>query len=513
MHRWVGQTTESHDLRRLALGFSLRASSTKQYESMNAKYDAVVVGAGPNGLTAAITIAEQGHAVLVLEAHPEIGGGTRTAELTLPGFWHDVCSAVHPMALASPAFARFDLQKLGVSWVEPPTALAHPLDRGPAAVLMRSLDDTAAQFGQDASAYRRMLEPLVRSASQLFQELLRPIRTPKHPWLLARFGLLAMSSAQSLSHHQFSTEPCRALFAGCAAHSFLPLNAPFSSAIGLALMIAAHAKGWPIARGGSMTIARALAARFVKLGGAIETGHRVERFTDLPQARAVLFDTSPQTLLRVCHDRLPSRYRNQLAQYRLAPGSFKLDWALSDPIPWSNPECRTAGTVHVGGPFAEIQRAEYQVNHGEHPARPFVLVVQPSRFDASRAPPGKHTGWAYCHVPHGSTADMTDAIEQQIERFAPGFRGCILARHRMNTRELFAYNENYVGGDIAGGANDFLQLLWRPNFALTPYATPNPNIFLCSSATPPGGGVHGMCGYHAARVVLRQVFGDTVRVP
>jgi phytoene dehydrogenase-like protein len=477
---------------------------------MPPEYDAVVVGSGPNGLAAAITLAEQGCSVLVLEAHAQTGGGTRTAELTLPGFLHDVCSAVHPMAVASPLFERLDLPKRGVTWIHPPILLAHPLENGQVALLYHSLADTANGLGRDAGSYRRHLEPWVNQANLLLPELLQPIRLPRHPWMLAQFGLAAMRSARALSSDWFTTAEARALFAGCAAHCFLPLDVAFSSAIGLALIIAGHANGWPMAKGGSATITQALVTHLKCLGGVIEVNRRVERWGDIPAARAVLFDTSPKTLLSVCADRLPSSYHEQLSAFRAAPGIFKIDWALSDPIPWTAPECARAGTVHLGGTLADIELAEARVNHGQHPERPFVLLAQQSLFDATRAPQGRHTGWAYCHVPHGSTRDMTDAIERQVERYAPGFRDCIVARHHMTTIDLFQYNANYEGGDITGGANDFRQMVFRPTANYRSYATPCKGIYLCSSSTPPGGGVHGMCGYNAARLALRQVFGKSL---
>jgi phytoene dehydrogenase-like protein len=472
-------------------------------------YDAIIVGSGPNGLSAAVTLAEQGISVLVLEAHEQIGGGTRSAELTLPGFTHDVCSAIHPMAALSPAFRRMALETHGVTWIKPPAALAHPLDDGRAALLWRSLDKTALNLDTDTDSYRTLLASWVARAPTLFSELLGPLRVPRHPFLLASFGWTAMQSAERLARNYFETVPARALFAGCAAHSFLPFDAPASSAIGLTLLLAAHVVGWPPAKGGSASISAALVNYLTSLGGVIETRRRVASWEDIPTSRVVLFDTSPKTMARICRDRLPASYLRRLAHFRSAPGIFKLDWALDGPIPWKSKPCEQAGTVHLGGTFEEIAHSESEVNRGIHPQRPYVLVAQQSLFDLTRAPPGKHTGWAYCHVPTGSMVDMTEAIERQVERFAPGFRDCILARHTMTTADLSQYNENYEGGDITGGANDLRQIVMRPTFRWTSYQTPVPGIYLCSSSTPPGGGVHGMCGYHAASLALRRVFGRT----
>lgn len=474
-------------------------------------YDAVVVGSGPNGLAAAITLAEHGCKVLLLEAAASVGGGMRSAELTAPGFVHDVCSAVHPMALLSPFFRALPQKSLGLCWVHPLSPLAHPLDHGRVALLQNSLSETAAGLHEDASAYERHLAPLVSAGRALFDELLEPIGLTHHPVQMARFGLVAAHSALRLARTWFKTPAARGLVAGCAAHSFLPLDEPFSSAIGLTLLMAAHRVGWPVAKGGSGAIASALELHLQNLGGAIETGYRVSEWRQIPSARAILFDTSIPTLLAVAADRFPGDYMERLRRFRPAPGIFKVDWALSGPIPWQNRDCARAGTVHIGGELDEIAYSEAAVGRGEHPAKPFVLLAQPSLFDPTRAPAGKHTAWAYCHVPNGSTVDMRDAIEAQIERFAPGFRDCIVARHTMNTADLSRYNQNYVGGDITGGANDFRQLLMRPRIGNSAYETPLRGVYLCSSSTPPGGGVHGMCGYNAARVALRQVFGIKVK--
>ena len=414
------------------------------------------------------------------------------------------------MGKLSPLFRRLPLEKYGLTWIEPPIALAHPLDDGRVALLKRSTEATAYALTPNDNSYRDALDPLVNNSDNLFPELLKPIGWPRHPLLMARFGWAAMKSARRLADDWFKGPLARALFGGCAAHSFLPLDAPFSAAIGLALLVAGHASGWPYAKGGSQRISEALASHFRSLGGTIETGRRVATWRDIPRARAVLFDTSPKALVRICEERLSPAFRRQIARYRSAPGVFKLDWALNGPIPWSSTDCASAGTVHVGGTFEEIAACERAVNCGQHPERPYVLVAQQSLFDDTRAPPGKQTGWAYCHVPNGSTVDMTSAIEAQVERFAPGFRDLILARHVTTTADLFRYNENCEGGDITGGANDARQLFARPRLSKVPYSTSSPGLYLCSSSTPPGGGVHGMCGYHAARAALRQVFDKHV---
>ncbi len=473
-------------------------------------YDAIVVGSGPNGLAAAIVLARAGCSVLVLEAAQMIGGGTRSAEVTLPGFVHDLCSAIHPTAVVSPFFRTLPLQEHGVDWIYPPAALAHPFDDGTAALLEQSIQATGQGLGADAPAWRALMTPLVERAEALFWEILGPLRLPRHPIALARFGLPAVRSASGLARAQFQHPRARALFAGLAAHSILPLHWPCTAAFGLVLGVAGHAIGWPCARGGSQAIANALAAYLRTLGGEIETGRRVAAITELPPARVVLFDVTPRQLVRIAGERLPSGYRRRLERFRYGPGVFKVDWALDGPIPWKAPECARAGTVHVGGTLEEIATSEAAVWGGAHAERPFVLVAQQSLFDPTRAPAGKHTGWAYCHTPHGSRFDMTARIEAQIERFAPGFVDRILARSVMSPHDLERLSENNVGGDIAGGANDVRQLFTRPLARLDPYATPNPSIYLCSSSTPPGGGVHGMCGYFAAKSALRRVFGQQV---
>ncbi|HSQ57306.1 MAG TPA: NAD(P)/FAD-dependent oxidoreductase [Gemmata sp.] len=472
---------------------------------MNQTYDAVVVGSGPNGLAAGVTLARAGRSVLIVEAQETIGGGTRSAELTLPGFVHDICSAVHPMAVASPFFNLLPLAEHGLEWVHPDLPFAHPLEGGKAAVMHQSVDETAEDLGDDARAYRRLMEPLVRGASALFSDLLGPLRLPRHPLTAMRFGLQAIRSGRGLADAWFRTPEARALIAGLASHAVLPLEKSPGAAITLMLAIAGHAVGWPFPRGGAQKIADSLAAYFRSLGGEIEPGRRVANLDALPRSRVVLLDITPRQLLALASDRLPARYCRRLGRYRYGPGVFKVDWAIAGPIPWKSSLCGRAGTVHVGGTLEEIAATEGATFRGEHAERPFVLLAQPSIFDSTRAPEGKHTAWGYCHVPHGSTRDMTERIEAQVERFAPGFRELILARHTMNTQAMEEHNANYVGGDITGGIADWWQLFTRPVARLNPYTTPNPRLFLCSSSTPPGGGVHGMCGYFAACAALRRM--------
>jgi phytoene dehydrogenase-like protein len=466
--------------------------------------DAVVVGAGPNGLAAAIALARAGRSVRVLEAGGTIGGGSRSAALTLPGFVHDVCSAVHPHPLVSPFLRSLPLQEHGLELVQPELAAAHPLDDGTAVAFDRSLDTTVASIGgEDGERYRKLVAPLVRDAEKLMPAILGPLRPPRHPLALTRFGLLGLPSAKWLAR-RFEGERARALIAGHAAHSMLRLEQAPTSAVALVLILSGHHVGWPVARGGSQAVADALASLARSHGVEIECGRRVERIEELDDAGAVLFDLTPRQVLAIAGDRLPGRYVRALERYRYGPGVFKIDWALDGEIPWTAPECRRAGTVHLGGTFEELAESERAASQGRHAERPYVLFSQPTVCDPSRAPAGKHVGWAYCHVPSGSTRDMTGAIEAQVERFAPGFRERILERATKTAVEMEAYNANYVGGDINGGLMDARQLFTRPVVRPVPYTTPDPRLFICSSATPPGGGVHGMCGYWAAQAVLRR---------
>jgi phytoene dehydrogenase-like protein len=466
--------------------------------------DVVVIGSGPNGLAAATCLARTGASVRVIEAAPEIGGGTRTAELTLPGFHHDRCSAVHPMAILSPYLRDLPLADHGLRWIQPPVSVAHPLDDRPAVLLHRALDATADQLGRDAAAYRTLLAPFLADPHGLLHDALAPLGIPRHPLLMLRFGLHGLRSATGLAR-RFTTPEARALFAGCAGHAIMPFERALSAAVGLMFLITGHVEEWPVAAGGSHAIARALASLFTASGGTIETGRRVRALADLPAARAYVFDTSPAQLAAIAAPVLPARYLRRLGRYRYGPGVFKLDWALDGPIPWRDPRCLDASTVHLGGTFEELAVAEAAVWRGEHPERPYVLLCQQSQFDPTRAPAGQHTGYAYCHVPPGSTVDYTARIEAQVERFAPGFRDRILARHAITPADFERDNPNYVGGAVTGGVADLFQLFTRPVARLDPYTTPNPRLFLCSASTPPGGGVHGMCGYHAARSVMRRL--------
>lgn len=463
---------------------------------------AIVVGSGPNGLAAAITLARAGIDVTVLEANDSIGGGTRSAPLTLPGFTHDVCSAIHPLGVASPFFRALPLADHGLEWIHPPVPLAHPLDDGRATLLHRSIDETAAALGHDGDRYRRLFAPLVAAGDDLLDGLLAPLIPPRHIGALIPFGLHAIRSVRGLAR-RFHDDPARALLAGIGAHSFLPLDAPASGSFALMLGLLGHAWGWPLPRGGSQSIANALASYFTSLGGRIVTSHEATSPADVDGADIVIFDITPRQLLAIGGNRIPDRYRRRLARYRYGPAAFKVDWALDAPIPWRSDTCRLAATVHLGGTLDDIRTGEAAVASGRSPDRPFVLMVQPSLFDETRAPAGQHVAWAYCHVPNGSTEDMTARIEAQIERFAPGFTGTIVARHVMPPSWIEAHNANAVGGDIVGGANDLLQLIARPVLSFDPYAIPVRGWYLCSSSTPPGGGVHGMGGYHAARHALR----------
>lgn len=467
--------------------------------------DAIIVGSGHNGLAAGIVLAQAGWSVTVYEAHEIIGGGTRTMELTLPGFKHDVCSAIHPLGLGSPFFSTLPLEQYGLEWVHPPIPMAHPFDDGTSAVLARTIEATGASLGMDADAYRRLIEPFVNHWEKLTPDIIGPLRLPNHPILLARFGLQALRSAEGLVKSWFKGAKARALVAGIAAHCTMPLDWIPTASFGLVLAYMGHAVGWPIPRGGSQSMANALAGYLQSLGGKIITGTRINSIDELPPSRAILLDLTPREVLRIAGHKLPPRYKRQLEAYRYGAGVFKIDWALSGPIPWRSEECRQAGTIHLGPRYEDIARSERAVWRGAISETPFMIVAQQSLFDDTRAPAGQHTGWAYCHVPHGSTVDMTDIMERQIERFAPGFRDLILARRTTNTEQLEQYNPNFVGGDINGGVQDIWQLFTRPTWRFVPYSTPVRGLYLCSSATPPGGGVHGMGGYHAAKAVLTQM--------
>lgn len=472
-------------------------------------YDAVVVGSGPNGLSAAIVLARARLSVLVLEANATIGGGTRSLELTLPGFLHDVCSAVHPMAVASPFFRSLPLRDYGLEWIDPPLSLVHPFEDSPPAWLERGVDATGATVHPDTDAYRRLLAPLVRHWEQLVPEILAPpLHLPSRPFTLAGFGMRALWPASTLARMAFRGKRARALFAGLAAHSIVALEKPATAAIGLVLAAAGHACGWPIPRTGSQRIADALAGYLRSLGGVIETNAKVDAIENLPPSRAVLLDLTPRQVMRVAATRLPANYLRSLGRFSYGPGIFKIDWALAEPIPWTYPECLRTATLHLGGNLEEIEAGERDAWAGRHSEKPFVLLAQPSLFDPTRAPAGRHTGWAYCHAPHGSTRDLTEVIELQVERFAPGFRDIILARDTKNCVQLEQSNANLIGGDIGGGANNLRQLLARPVLTHDPYRTPAKGLYICSASTPPGGGVHGMCGYHAARSALKHTFGQ-----
>ena len=465
---------------------------------------AIIVGAGPNGLAAAIQLARAGVKVTVYEARDSVGGGARTQEITLPGFRHDVCSAVHPLAAGSPFLRTLSLDEHGLEWIHPKLALAHPFDDGTAAVLSRSLDETARGLGEDGAAYHRLFHPFAANWETLAGAILGPlVRAPAAPLLMARFGLRARRSAAGLARSLFKSERARALFTGLSAHANVPLTSPLTASFGLVLGSAAHAVGWPFPKGGSQAISEAMARHLRQLGGEILTNRPIDALDELEDANVVLFDLTPKQVLAIAGKRLSDGYRRRLADFRYGPGVFKVDYALDGPVPWSADECRRAGTLHLGGTMTEIIESEAAIAKGRIPDRPYVLIAQQSLFDSSRAPEGKHTLWGYCHLPHGSTVDMTDRIEAQIERFAPGSRERVLARHSMSPIELEDYNENYVGGDIAGGSHAGLQLLLRPTPSLSPYKTSDPRLFLCSASTPPGAGVHGMCGYFAAVTALR----------
>lgn len=482
---------------------------------MTVSTDAVVVGGGPNGLAAAIVLARAGRGVELFEARDDVGGGCRSAELTIPGVLHDVCSAIHPLGRSSPLFRELALERHGLEWIEPPIQVAHPLDDGRAALVYRDIAATADGLDDegDSRAYRRWMRPVARDWELIVRELLGPlpIKAVRHPVALGRFGLPALLPIAAVAR-RFRSPVTRALLAGCGAHSFLPLTSPMTSGLGLSLLVSAHAVGWPIPRGGAQRITDALASVLREAGGAITTGVTVRDLRELPPHRAALLDVTPRQVLDLAGDRLGGLYAAQLRRYRYGPGAFKLDLVLDGPIPWHNPALADAGTIHLGGTFEEVAASERAVARGRVHERPFVLVSQPTRFDGSRAPDGRHVTWAYCHVPNGWAGDATERILGQIERFAPGFRDRVLAQHVLRPSDLEAYNANYVRGDINGGLQHWAQFFTRPAVRWDPYATPDPGIFICSSSTPPGGGVHGLCGLHAARSALRGTLRGSGRI-
>ena len=465
--------------------------------------DAIVVGSGPNGLAAAITLARAGVQTILREGQPTVGGGLRSAELTLPGFTHDVCSAVHPFAQFSPFFRTLSLEKFGLEWIQPPAPLAHPLDGGRAIVMERSIDATAEGLGPGGAGWKRLHAALADAWRDFSDDVLAPpIRLPRHPLLMARFGFHALRGATVVARSALGSDHARALFAGNAAHSFLPIDQAGTAAFGLLLSVTGHAVGWPIVAGGSQRLADALAACFRSLGGEIVTDSPVEHLDEVRSARTVILDLTPRQVVRLTKGRLPLKYRLALDRFRYGAAAFKLDWALDGPVPWSNPGCARAATVHLGGTLEEIVSSEEAPARGEVHQRPFVIFVQPTLFDASRAPAGKHTAWAYCHAPNGCTLNLTDLIERQVERFAPGFKARVLARSILTPADLERRNPNLVGGDIGGGMMNLRQVFARPVARLNPYRTPIRGVYICSASTPPGGGVHGMGGYHAARAAL-----------
>ena len=472
-------------------------------------YDAIVVGSGPNGLAAAILMQQQGLRVLLIEGKEIIGGGLTSAELTLPGFVHDVCSAVHPMALASPFFKTLPLAGFGLTYIQPDLAAAHPFDNGKAAVLDHSIEKTAEYLGADKAIYIDLMRSVTEAWPLIDKDALGPLHYPEHPLAMAGFGLKALSSAESFVK-RFKTMEARGLFGGMAAHSIQPLSNLSTTASALVLLATGHMQGWPIAKGGSAAIANALAGYFKSIGGEVQTGTYINTLSQLPSAHAVLFDVTPKQLLEIAGHKFSSIYKWQLQHYRYGMGVFKIDWALDGPIPFTNANCRRAGTIHLGNTFEEIAAGEWSASRGKQGDTPFVLLAQQSLFDNTRAPEGKHTAWAYCHVPNGATQDMTAIIEKQVERFAPGFKDHILAKHTLNTAQMEAHNHNYIGGDINGGMMDISQLFTRPALRWSPYKTSAKGLYICSSSTPPGGGVHGMCGYNAAKRALKDVFNINV---
>lgn len=476
-------------------------------------YDAVIVGSGPNGLAAGIRLAQEGLKVKIFEARDSAGGGCRTAELTLPGFKHDVCSAIHPLAAGSPFFKQLPLDKFGLEWIYSPSVLAHPFEDGNAVLIKQSLLKTSEIFIELArreklkkSNYFKIFSRLISSWIHVEKDFLGPFKFPSHPFKALAFGLKAILPAENFAGIYLKNKYEKSFFAGLSAHSIMPLERPITSAAGIALAVLGHIYGWPFPKGGSQKITDALASYFLSLGGEIETSCLINSIEELPSSKAVLFDLTPKQIIKIAGSRFPEKYKNKLSRFRYGPGVFKIDYALSEPVPFASKECLTAGTMHIGGTLDEISESEKTVWNGSHPEKPFVILAQQSLFDQSRAPEGKHTLWAYCHVPNGSDVNMTERIERQIERFAPGFRDTILAKNTMNTVDMEKYNQNYIGGDINGGIQDLLQFFSRPVWSLSPYKTPGKGIYICSSSTPPGGGVHGMCGYHAAERVIKDLF-------
>lgn len=473
---------------------------------MKTQYDAVIVGSGPNGLAAAVTMLKAGKKVIVLEAMDSIGGGMRTKELTTPGFFHDVCSAIHPLGIASPFFSKLPLKEHGLQWIFPPVSLAHPFDDGTAVLLKNSITSTARMLSNDNETYYRLMQDMSSRWHLIAEDILGPLRFPSHPFALLGFGLMAIQSAKGFADRKFKNFKTKAVFAGLAAHSIVPLDRPVTAAFGLVLGTLIHVAGWPLPKGGSQSIAEALRSYITSLGGEIVTNTCVNSLSDLPKTKVTLLDLTPKQLLKIAGDKLPENYRKKLEAYRYGPGVFKVDFAVDQPVPFKAEGLKNAGVVHIGGTFEEIVESEDMVWSGKFPKYPLVLLAQQSLFDPSRAPEGKHTVWAYCHVPNGSAEDRTEVIENQIERFAPGFRKTIIAKHSMNARDFQAYDPNYIGGDINGGVQDLRQLFTRPVVSLSPYNIPVKGLYICSSSTPPGGGVHGMCGYHAARKALMDIF-------
>lgn len=467
------------------------------------KYDAAIIGSGPNGLAAAITLAQAGLSVVIIESKNRTGGGTRSSELTLPGFNHDICSTIHPLGAASPFFQNLHLNSYGLKWIYPPLSVVHPFDDGTPAFITHSVEETSLSLENDSEAYKNLMLPLVQNYDGLMKDILSPFSFPVHPLKLLSFGLDAVKSVSSFSNKYFSQTKSKALFAGLSAHSFLPTDKLFTAAFGLILAVTGHKPGWPLSSGGSQKIADALTSYFRLLGGEVLTNHTVRTLNDIPESKIKVFDLTPSQIIKIAGNILPSAYKSRLQKYHYGPGVFKIDYALNEAVPFKSEKCRNSATIHLGGSFEEISLSEQQVWKNKIPDNPFVIFVQPSLFDATRAPEGKHTAWAYCHVPNGSDVNMTERIENQIERFAPGFRDTILEKSTMNTKDLQAYNENYVGGDINGGLQNWKQLITRPVLSHSPYALPVRGFYICSASSPPGGGVHGMCGYNAAKKVLK----------